>query len=105
MSTWQVEINLKIYGMVWVNDCQQGLCDSKLVGSNMQKEQCVSPPQPIGITTGNTDNMEEERLTMGSHVVSQQSFCCKTFGAVRTLEPLTYSTQRHPKRELQDDKI
>lgn len=27
---------------------------------------------------------------VGSHVISQESFCCKPFGTVRTLEPLTF---------------
>lgn len=31
---------------------------------------------------------------MGPHVVPQKSFCCKSFGAVRALEPLTYNTHR-----------
>lgn len=71
-----------------------------LFGSNMQKEQygLLKFSQFIGIMTTNSDSMMAVGLTVGSHVVSQQSFCGETFRAVRTLEPLTYSTHSHKAR-------
>lgn len=70
------------------------------LGSNMQKVQygLYSPPQFMGVMTTNSDSMMLVWLTVGSHVVSQQSFCGETFGTVRTLEPLTYSTHSHKAR-------
>lgn len=41
------------------------------------------------IMTSSSDQILKVELTVCSHVVSQQSLCCKTFGTVRTLEPLT----------------
>ena len=38
----------------------------------------------------NTDS-RVKGLTMGPHVISQQSLCSIALGTVRTLEPLTYS--------------
>lgn len=43
-------------------------------------------------------------LTVCSHVVSKKPFCSKTFGAVRTLEPLTYRMNKH-NRTLEGNSI